>query len=136
MTQPPRPRVLVVEDEPDIMLLIRLWLGAGGFEVVEAQTGSEAAAYLESDESFDVVLLDLRLPDIDGWTLLTRIRGNERTRSLPVVIASAHAGSSTARRAAEFGCSYVSKPFNPETILAALRSRLGRPAGRLSSTGG
>jgi CheY-like chemotaxis protein len=119
---PDAPTVIVVEDEPDILLVLRIWLVSEGYRVLEAQTGREALSLL-AGQGADVMLLDLRLGDMDGWTLLDRME-EAGLRSLPVIIASAHAGGSTSRQAAERGCGYISKPFSPETVLRSVHGRL------------
>lgn len=109
-------RVLVVDDEPDIALICRLALTLAGFEVDECGTGTEALDYLARDTP-DVVLLDLRLPDLSGWDVLDRLRGSGRLDDLRVIVFSAHA--SAAHDAKRAGCvSFIAKPFTPDELVA------------------
>jgi len=119
--------VLVVDDEPDIALICRLALTLAGFDVAERDTGEGALDFLAS-ESPDVVLLDLRLPDLSGWEVLDRLREREQLASLRVVLFSAHA--SAAQSAVEAGCvSFIAKPFTPDdlvaTVTAAAKATIG-----------
>jgi CheY-like chemotaxis protein len=120
-------RVLVVEDEADLRLSIGLALRVAGHEVWEAATGSEGLAYLEvsphSRQLPHAVLLDLRLPDIDGWQVLEALERRGLLPSLPVIVGSADADPEARRRAEAAGClAYLVKPFEPEDLLAVLRS--------------
>lgn len=108
--------VLVVDDEPDIALICRLALTLAGFDVEERGSGKEALAYL-AETTPDVVLLDLRLPDLSGWEVLDELRDSGRLPSLNVILFSAHA--SAAQSAVEAGCvSFISKPFTPDDLVA------------------
>lgn len=110
-------RVLVVDDEPDIRLLIRVNLVAAGYEVLEAESGREAIDFLAGEEP-DLVLLDLRLPGLDGWDVLEHLKEHGVAQRVPVVAISAHASPTTKERAREVGFrSYISKPFAPEELL-------------------
>lgn len=108
--------VLVVDDEPDIALICQLTLTLAGFEVDERDSGRSALDYLATTTP-DVVLLDLRLPDLSGWEVLDALRERGRLASLKVVLFSAHA--SAARTAVEAGCvGFISKPFTPDDLVA------------------
>jgi CheY-like chemotaxis protein len=110
-------RILVVDDEPDIRLLVRFFLEPSGHEVIEAATGRAGVEWMSS-LSPDLVLLDLRLPDVDGWEVLeevSRLPEDERPR---VVVMSAHASPSTLERAAREGADgYIVKPFREADLL-------------------
>lgn len=110
-------RVLIVDDEPDIRLLIRINLVAAGYEVLEVGSGREAIDFIEGEEP-DIVLLDLRLPELDGWEVLEHLKERGVIERVPVVAISAHASPMTKERAREVGFrSYVSKPFTPQELL-------------------
>ncbi len=110
--------ILVVDDEPDLRVIVRTFLEREGHSVVEADSGEAALAMLARKDP-DLVLLDLRMPGIDGWQVLDEL-GVERLEALPVVILSANVDGSSARRAEELGCrGYLSKPFT-RVELAAL----------------
>ena len=117
--------VLVVDDEPDIALICRLALTLAGFEVEERGTGKEALEYL-GDTTPDVVLLDLRLPDLSGWEVLDQLRDTGRLDELRVILFSAHA--SAAQAAKEAGCvSFIAKPFTPDELVAQVTTAAARP---------
>lgn len=109
--------VLVVDDEPDIRLLTKLMLTAGGYRVIEAATGEEALSALTS-QPVDLVFLDIRLPGIDGWEVLRRVQESDQLAELPIVMMSAHTSPSTLARARDAGSAgYLVKPFKEEELL-------------------
>ena len=114
-------RVLVVDDEGDIRLLARLVLEGDGMDVLEAATAAEAMRLLRA-ENIAVVVLDLRMPEIDGWAVLEQIKDAGMLERLGVIIVSAHADPNTAAmaRAAGTAC-YLKKPFNPRDLVEAVR---------------
>lgn len=108
--------VLVIDDEPDIALICKLALSLAGFEVEERDTGQAALDYL-AERTPDVVLLDLRLPDLSGWEVLDKLRERDQLANLRVILFSAHA--SAAQSAVEAGCvSFIAKPFTPDDLVA------------------
>jgi CheY-like chemotaxis protein len=118
--------VLVVDDEPDIALICRLALTLAGFEVEERENGQGALDYL-ADRTPDVVLLDLRLPDLSGWQVLDALRSSGRLPSLNVILFSAHA--SAAQTAVDAGCvSFLAKPFTPDDLIAHVTNAASRVA--------
>lgn len=112
-------RVLVVEDEPDIRLLVAIQLRTSGYEVTEAATGEEGLERLGGAD----VLLDVRLPGPDGFEVLVRLG---RPLPVPVVMMSAHCSDEMRGRAVELGCAgWLQKPFAPEALLDVLTRALG-----------
>ena len=110
-------RILVVDDEPDIRLLVRITLDGEGYDVVEASNGEEALEQIER-EAPDLVFLDLRMPGIDGWGVLDRLSKNGDLERIPVVVVSAHATHGSSQRALSLGCrAYISKPFDPDELV-------------------
>src|SRR5438309_1338347 len=103
--------VLLVEDEPDVLLATRLILERAGYAVIEATGGREALEQVAKTK-VDAVFLDLRMPGIDGWSVLEELQTTCRSSRLPVIIVSAHADPSAVRRGIELGAmGYVKKPF-------------------------
>ena len=118
-------RVLVVEDEPDLMLLVTLTLRRAGHLSLEAPTGARGLE-LAAAEDPDVVLLDIRLPDIDGWTVLQELRRNKP--GLPVVILSAHASEDARTHAEDLGANaFLPKPFVLAELISTVESLAGQP---------
>jgi two-component system, OmpR family, KDP operon response regulator KdpE len=114
-------KVLIVDDEPPIRKLLRLGLNAQGYEVLEATNGKMALALL--DESPDLVILDLGLPDVHGLDLLRTIRG--RKESLPIVVLSSRGDEAGKVEALDLGADdYVTKPFGIDELLARMRAAL------------
>ncbi|MGH2691889.1 MAG: response regulator [Actinomycetota bacterium] len=105
-----KPRVLIADDNPDILILLRTNLRAAGFESIEAGNGQVALERIEQDRP-DIVLLDLMMPVLDGWGVLEALRG--RPDSPPVIVVSASDSAANVERARELGvAAYVTKPFN------------------------
>lgn len=122
------PRALVVDDIADIRLVMRLALEPYGFQVTEAGSGSEALDALGAGSELpDLVVLDVQMPDLDGWETLRVIRGNPVTATLPVIMCTVKARPQDMARGWELGCDgYVSKPFGPRELADEARSVLSR----------
>lgn len=117
----PEPRtVLVVDDEPDVRLLCRVNLEFEGYRVLEAPDGRAALETLEEDLP-DVVLLDVMLPEVDGWQVLERIKDDDRWRDIPVVLLTARSLEDDQIRGWSSGASeYIVKPFSPLALSGVL----------------
>jgi two-component system response regulator AtoC len=120
----PKGRILVVDDEDHIRRVLELMLRREGYEVDAASGGQEALDKFAAD-SFDMVFLDLRMPDLDGLTVLSRIRESEPDQT--VVMVTAYASVDTALTAMKQGAfDYIGKPFKEEEILAVVDKALER----------
>lgn len=116
------PTLLVVDDEPDIRLLVRTLL-AEEYDFVEAGGGAEALAILESTPKIDVVLLDIRMPDVDGLAVMERMSAIDALANVPVVAFSAHAEPRMADDVLRHGArALVRKPFDRDDLTRALRA--------------
>jgi len=114
-------KVLVVDDEPPILKLLRLGLRAQGYEVLEAPNGKTALQLLEQEP--DVVILDLGLPDMRGFDLLQTIRG--RKEALPIIVLSSRDDEAGKVEALDLGADdYVTKPFGLDELRARMRAAL------------
>ena len=114
--------VLVVDDEADLLFTVTLALEMNGFEVLQATSGEEALEVV-ADQKPDAVVLDLRLPGMDGWEVLRRL-GPGRAGP-PVVLLSAQVDTATASRAMALGChAYLAKPFRPAELARVLEDVL------------
>lgn len=115
--------ILVVDDEPDVRFTVKIALEVAGYDVIEAADGQEA---LQKVWDFpDAVVLDLRLPDMDGSAVLRAIKEEPALQSIPVMCLSAHSDSSTKQRMLALGASaYVSKPFDVTLLRETVREIL------------
>lgn len=119
-------KVLVVDDEADVLLLCRLNLEFEGFEVLEASDGEQALELLHRERP-DVVLLDVMMPKLDGWQVLSAIKTDEDTelREVPVVMLTAKVQDADQIRGWSAGAAdYVTKPFSPLALSQAVRDAL------------
>ena len=120
--------VLVVEDEPDIAMTTRVSLELAGYRVLVAETAEQARDRIE--DPIDAVVLDLRLPDRDGWWVVDEFRRHPDKASIPIVIVSAHASPSTLARASDQGLPYITKPFAPDRLVGLLGEILADASAR------
>lgn len=121
----PRPRALVIEDSEHTAYLLAFMLERAGYEVTTIRNGRDAEALIKSGQGFDVTLLDLMLPHIDGFELLTQMREHPSWRTVPILILSGKVLESDVVRAFELGASdYVTKPFRPQELLARVNRLL------------
>ena len=118
---------LVVDDAPDIRLLADLVLSMAGFSVTAAASGREALAVLAAGELPDIVLLDVQMPDVDGWDTLSRVRSDPRTSHLPVVLCTVKGLPEDALKGWTLGCDgYLGKPFDIGGLVDELQAVLDR----------
>ena len=122
------PNILVVDDQPDLRLLIRLTFSSTGYPVTEAADGGTAlAACAESVP--DVVLLDVMLPGMDGYEVCRRLKTDARTRGAFVVLMTAGHQETERIRAQEAGADhYLAKPFSPAQLLELVQRELAARA--------
>jgi DNA-binding response OmpR family regulator len=108
--------VLVIDDERAIRFLCRVNLAAAGMDVLEAADGREGVDLARSERP-DLVLLDVMMPDVDGWTVARELAADEETRDIPIVFLTARADPADRRLGEELGgVGYVVKPFDPVAI--------------------
>lgn len=122
-----RQLVLVVEDYQDAREMYAAYLQFSGFDVAEAGNGVEAVEKT-SQLLPDIVLMDLALPQMDGWEATRRLKADPRTRHIPIVALTGHALAGHAEGAREAGCdSFVTKPCLPDALVAEIRRLLDQP---------
>jgi two-component system alkaline phosphatase synthesis response regulator PhoP len=110
-------RVLVVDDEDDIRELCRVNLEFEGFDVIDARDGPSAIDKAMRQRP-DVIFLDLMMPEMDGWEVLRRLKEDDTTADIPVVMLTARTGEEDQMRGWQEGIlEYVSKPFNPLSLV-------------------
>ena len=128
--------LLVVDDQADIRLLYRAVFTRIGWSVMEAASGPDALAMLACGDSPDVVVLDVQMPDLDGWDTLASIRAHPLASDVPVILCTVKSRSDDARRAWQLGCDgYLTKPFSiaeltDEVTAVATRTSAERLAAR------
>ncbi len=116
--------VLVVDDEPMARTLLRLMLVRAGFEVSEAENGFDALEKVEGSLP-DLILLDVMMPGMDGFTVCQKVRAREETAELPIIMLSAKTDSDSINRGLLVGATkYLTKPISPEELTKHVRSAL------------
>lgn len=123
-------KILVVDDEPDILELVSYNLNKDGFKVSTAADGDEALALIKKGD-FDFLILDLMLPGIQGIELCRILRNNPETRHIPVIMLTAKGEEIDRIIGLETGADdYMTKPFSPRELVARIRAVLRRTSGR------
>lgn len=120
-------RVVCVEDEPEMIDLIQLILGRKGYEVIGANGGKRGIATIQSEKP-DIVLLDLMMPEMDGWEVYQKMKADEALREIPVIVVTAKAQSIDKVLGLQIAKvdDYISKPFSPQELLDSIQQVLAR----------
>jgi DNA-binding response OmpR family regulator len=127
--------ILTIEDDPAVIELLGNVLTGDGCTVVTAGSGRSGLEAVES-QAFDLILLDIRLPDLDGWEVCRRLRSNARTRSVPLIMLTAEGLEADRVLGLELGADdYICKPFSPRELRARIRALLRRSAVRSQADG-
>jgi len=123
----PVKHILCIEDEPEMIDLIRLILGRRGFKVSGA-AGGKAGLQAVRDELPDLVLLDLMMPDMDGWEVYQQMKADDSTRQIPVIVVTARAQSIDKVLGIHIAKvdDYIAKPFSPQELLTSVEKVLGQ----------
>ena len=118
-------RVVYIEDEQEMIDLVRLILSRKGFEVLGAN-GGRKGLQLVIDQLPDLVLLDLMMPDMDGWEVYQQMKANDKTRQIPVIVITAKAQSIDKVLGLHIAKvdDYISKPFSPQDLLDSVEKVL------------
>ena len=120
-------KVLVVDDDARNIFAVSSVLERRGMTVLSAETGREAIATIESTPDLAIVLMDIMMPEMDGYETMQRIRRNPALRRLPIIALTAKAMKGDRERCLEAGASeYLAKPVNTEQLLSSLRIWLHR----------
>jgi DNA-binding response OmpR family regulator len=121
-------RILVVDDDENILSLERTILEQKGFDVTTAWGGAQALQLL-GERTFDLVLLDVMMPEIDGFTVCRRIKEDPKTRELPVIFLTAKGGGEALAEGFESGAvMYINKPFTANKLLTIVNTMLEPPS--------
>lgn len=130
MQKAPQARVLVVDDEPDILNLLEYNLKRSGFQAILAKDGPEAIEAAKAHRP-DLVLLDIMLPDMEGTEVLRRLKSLESTASIPVIMLTAKGEEIDKIVGFELGAEdYITKPFSPRELILRVKAVLKRTAER------
>ena len=117
-------RILVIEDNEDNRRIVRDLLTSAGYEVIEAVTGGEGVTAAETQDP-ELILMDIQLPDFDGYEATRRIKANPALSPIPIIAVTSYALSGDDVKAFEAGCdAYVTKPYSPRKLLAKIREYL------------
>lgn len=121
-----RPKILVIDDEPDFLKVISARLEHNGFKVYLASGGQEALKSMES-EIPDILILDILMPGMDGYEVLRKIRSNNKTADIPVIILSGMPSQEEKSKALDMGADdYITKPYHLEEFLSRINALLRR----------
>lgn len=125
MAKEKAPRIVCIEDEPEMIDLIKLILDRKGFEVIGA-SGGKAGLETIRKEKPDVILLDLMMPDMDGWEVYQKIKADEDMRDIPVIVVTAKAQSIDKVLGLHIAKvdDYIPKPFSPQELLDSIQQVL------------
>jgi DNA-binding response OmpR family regulator len=124
------PRILVVDDEADLVSVLRFGLEIEGFEVISAGDGEEGLR-MARENAPALMLLDLMLPKLDGYKVCRALKFDERYRTTPIFILSARSGEQDRKLALEMGADlFITKPYEMKDLVAKIRARLQLPARR------
>ncbi len=125
-------KILVIDDETDLVELVSYNLGKQGYKVSSASSGEEGFDRI-TRQDFDLVILDLMLPGMQGEELCRLIRSNPKTESMPVIMLTARGEVGDRVRGLESGADdYLAKPFSPKELVARVQALLRRSSGRLA----
>jgi len=120
-------KILVVEDDPDIMRILTHALTAAGYQVVPAYGGEDAIRKVKAQKP-DLVLTDLAMPKVSGVEVIESIKRDPDTQQIPVIAVTAHVWDGIAQSAGQVGCDgYISKPFNAKHVVQEIEKHLKPP---------
>ncbi|MGB9742973.1 MAG: response regulator transcription factor [candidate division WOR-3 bacterium] len=119
--------ILVVEDEPNLRELVKARLEQSGYEVVTAADGFNAIVQARKVKP-DLIILDLMIPKMDGYTVCRTIKSTADLNRIPIIMFTARTSPDDVRRGKDMGAdAYITKPFNPETLLGKIQELLAPP---------
>ncbi len=117
-------RLLLIDDDPNLILLVKDYLEFRGYEVITAENGREALEVLENDVP-DMIVCDVMMPEMDGYDFVSNIREDERTSWIPVLFLSAKGQAQDRVKGLNIGADvYMVKPFEPEELVAQVEASL------------
>lgn len=121
-------KILLVDDEPEIRFLTRRMLEKEGHSVTEAENGEMALRMLQKDKP-DLILLDVRMPGLNGWEVCRRIKADDKTKGIPVVMFTVRTSEEDIQKSVDYGAeAHINKPFDKEELLELVENMLRRSA--------
>jgi DNA-binding response OmpR family regulator len=107
-------KIMIVDDEPEILKLLRIAFDMHKYEVVEANSGETCLKALETEKNIDLILLDILMPGMSGYDVCKKIKSDSRVKKIPVVMFSALAHETNIKQGFDSGADeYITKPFDP-----------------------
>ena len=129
-------RVLIADDDPAICTLVDTVLRKGPFQMIVCNDAESALVAIGREEPFDIIICDFMLPGISGLDLVERLRSNERTRGVPILMISGHTNYAMDGRAKNAGANlFLNKPFTISQLRAAVNQLLAAPRSTFGSSG-
>ena len=118
-------KILVVDDEPQILLLVKTMLKKQGYEVIIANSGKECLKILKKEKP-DLILMDIMMPGEDGWEICKKIKTNENTKDIPVAMFTVRHSDVALKKSIEYAHadSHINKPFNMKDLLKKVKRLL------------
>ena len=117
-------KILVIEDNEQNLYLVTFILEKHGFEIIQARDGHDGIE-IARDESPDLILLDIQLPVMDGYTVARELKKNMNKKEIPIIAVTSYAMAGDREKAIEAGCSgYITKPIDPETFISSIEQYL------------
>jgi len=114
-------KILAIDDENDVLLIIKTALASEGYDILTASNGFDGLALAE-DQKPDIILLDLRMPEMDGMEVLEQLRENEKTQDIPVIILTGISDKNKIREALDKGITYyIVKPFECQDLVSKIQ---------------
>ena len=121
-------RILIAEDDENLCTILTDFFKSHRYEILAVTDGQEALDQLAAGK-FDLLILDLAMPKVDGWTVLRQLRARSETQGLPVIALTAHAFARDREKAFQAGCNeFIAKPFDPYELLQRVQHLLGATA--------
>jgi len=114
-------KILVIDDEPEMVEMLKMRLEASGYIVISASNGRQGLEIAQKEKP-DLILLDIMMPEIDGFGVLSRLKNNAETGLIPVIMLTAKAETSSIIQAQKlFANDYIVKPFEPKQLLDLIK---------------
>lgn len=126
-------KILLVDDEPDIIYLVKRFLERAGYSVVEAYGGRDALKKTEMEKP-DLVLMDVMMPDLDGWEVSRSLKSSEDTRDIPIVMLTVRTSHDSRQKSKEYAHAdeHLGKPASGKEILSLIDSVLNRQSNKIA----